>query len=105
MLRISECVPITVHNIVAVSEETGHLWAYYIYMAVFIRNAANLTHILPKTSRTTFTSEVFLQALNRAFLMNTANFYDFLTKFQKFHSPKELKYLRGDLTKVSLHLK
>jgi hypothetical protein len=37
--------------------------------------------------------------------MNIANFFDFLTKFQKFHIPKELKYLRGDLTKVSLHLK
>jgi hypothetical protein len=77
-------------------------------MTVFIRNAANLAHILPKTSRTTFTSEVFLQvqALNRAFQMHIANFFfDFLTKFQKFHSPKELKYLRGDLTKVSLHRK
>jgi hypothetical protein len=44
------------------SKETGHLWLYYIYMTVFIRNAANLAHIpvLPKTSRTTFTSEVFL---------------------------------------------
>jgi hypothetical protein len=42
------------------SKETGHLWTYYIYMTVFIRNAANLAHILPKTSRTTFTSEVFL---------------------------------------------
>jgi hypothetical protein len=43
-----------------VRKETGHLWPYYTYMAVFIRNAANLAHILPKTSRTTFTSEVFL---------------------------------------------
>jgi hypothetical protein len=42
------------------SKETGHLWPYYIYMTVFIRNAANLAHILPNTSRTTFTSEVFL---------------------------------------------
>jgi hypothetical protein len=70
-------------------------------MTVFIRNAANLAHILPKTSGTTFTSEVFLyvQALNRAFQMNIANFFDFLTKFQKFHSPKELKYLRATLLK------
>jgi hypothetical protein len=45
---------------VLASKETGHLWLYYIYMTVFIRNAANLAHILPKTSRTTFTSEVFL---------------------------------------------
>jgi hypothetical protein len=42
------------------TKETGHLWPYYIYMTVFIRNAANLAHILPKASRTTFTSEVFL---------------------------------------------
>jgi hypothetical protein len=45
---------------VARSKETGHLWPYYIYMTVFIRNAANLAHILPKASRTTFTPEVFL---------------------------------------------
>jgi hypothetical protein len=30
------------------SKETGHLWPYYIYMTVFIRNAANLAHILLK---------------------------------------------------------
>jgi hypothetical protein len=42
------------------AKETGHLWPYYIYMTVFIRNAANMAHILPKASRTTFTSEVFL---------------------------------------------
>jgi hypothetical protein len=27
-----------------VPKETGHLWLYYIYMTVFIRNAANLAH-------------------------------------------------------------
>jgi hypothetical protein len=42
------------------SKETGHLWPYYIYTTVFIRNAANLAQILPKISRTTFTSEFFL---------------------------------------------
>jgi hypothetical protein len=42
-----------------VAKETGHLWPYYIYMTVFIRNAANLAHILLKASRTTFTSEIF----------------------------------------------
>jgi hypothetical protein len=30
-------------------------------------------------------------------------FFRFLTKFQKFHSPKELKYLTGDVSKVSSH--
>jgi hypothetical protein len=44
-------------NLPQTAKETGHLWPYYIYMTVFIRNAANLA---PKTSRTTFTSEVFL---------------------------------------------
>jgi hypothetical protein len=28
------------------TKETGHLWLYYIYMTVFIINAANLAHIL-----------------------------------------------------------
>jgi hypothetical protein len=28
------------------SKETGHLWLYYIYMTVFIRNAANLAQLL-----------------------------------------------------------
>jgi hypothetical protein len=32
-------------------KETGHLWLYYIYMTVFIRNAAKLAHILPKASK------------------------------------------------------
>jgi hypothetical protein len=41
-------------------KETGHLWPYYIYMTVLIRNAANLAYTLLKASRTTFTSEVFL---------------------------------------------
>jgi hypothetical protein len=27
-------------------------------------------------------------------------FFRFLTKFQKFHSPKKLKYLTGDVSKV-----
>jgi hypothetical protein len=36
--------------------------------------------------------------------MNISNFFDFLTKFRKFHSPKELKYLNGDFSKVRLHL-
>jgi hypothetical protein len=31
------------------------------------------------------------------------HFFKFLTKFQKFHSPKELKYLTGDISKVSSH--
>jgi hypothetical protein len=28
------------------AKETGHLWLYYIYMTVFIINAANLANIL-----------------------------------------------------------
>jgi hypothetical protein len=28
------------------AKETGHLWLYYIYMTVFIRNAANLAQLL-----------------------------------------------------------
>jgi hypothetical protein len=31
-------------------------------------------------------------------------FFRFLTKFQKFHSPKELKYLICDISKVSSRL-
>jgi hypothetical protein len=36
--------------------------------------------------------------------MNISNFFDFLTNVRKFHSPKELKYLNGDFSKVRLHL-
>jgi hypothetical protein len=36
--------------------------------------------------------------------MNISNFFDFLTKFQKFHSPKELQYLNGDFSKQQQQL-
>jgi hypothetical protein len=38
----------TVRKLQVNTKETGHLWPYYIYMTVFIRNAANLAHILLK---------------------------------------------------------
>jgi hypothetical protein len=67
------------------TKETGLLWTYYIYRGTvydsFHQKCSKLgTYtVLPKTSRTTFTPEVFLQvpALNRAFQMNIANFFDF----------------------------
>jgi hypothetical protein len=34
------------HHVLSSAKETGHLWLYYIYMTVFIINAANLAHIL-----------------------------------------------------------
>jgi hypothetical protein len=37
------------------AKERGHYYMCYTYVTVFIRNAANLAHILPKASRTTFT--------------------------------------------------
>jgi hypothetical protein len=36
-------------------KERGHYYMCYTYVTVFVRNAANLAHILPKASRTTFT--------------------------------------------------
>jgi hypothetical protein len=37
------------------TKERGHYYMCYTYVTVFVRNAANLAHILPKASRTTFT--------------------------------------------------
>jgi hypothetical protein len=39
----------------AIRKERGHYYMCYTYVTVFVRNAANLAHILPKASRTTFT--------------------------------------------------
>jgi hypothetical protein len=60
-------------------KEGGHYCMCYMYVTVFVRNAANLSQILPKASRTTFTSEVFrgVQALNRTLQMNITHFFLF----------------------------
>jgi hypothetical protein len=36
-------------------KERGYYYMCYTYVTVFVRNAANLAHILPEASRTTFT--------------------------------------------------
>jgi hypothetical protein len=38
------------------------------------------------------------------FMANFSDFTTFFRMFQKFHSPNQLKYLKGDFSKVSSHL-
>jgi hypothetical protein len=49
------CPPISQLVFVLPLKERGHYYMCYTYVTVFVRNAANLAHILPKASRTTFT--------------------------------------------------
>jgi hypothetical protein len=42
-------------QVVVENKERGHYCMCYTYVTVFVRYAANLAHILPKASRTTFT--------------------------------------------------
>jgi hypothetical protein len=69
---------------------------------IFIRNGTILTPLLPKASNISGVNEDLKNVFNAS--LGPFKVYVFL-KFQKFHSPNQLKYLMVNFSKVISHIK